>query len=40
MRTGVLYICYGAIGDVEDWLDDNLQDDFHLTIEELDDDLI
>ncbi len=37
---GVLYNCYGAVGEVEDWLDDHCEGDFSLVIDELDDDLI
>lgn len=40
MSYGVLYTCYGTIGEVEDWLDDHCQEEFHLVIEEMDEDLI
>ncbi len=40
MKHGVLYTCYGAIAEVEDWLDDQCEGDFHLVIEEIDDDLV
>ena len=40
MSYGVLYTCYGAIGEVEDWLDDHCEGDYHLVIEGMDDDLI
>ena len=40
MVHGVLYTCYGAIGEVEDWLDDHCEGEFHLVIEEIDDDLV
>lgn len=40
MTCGILYSCYGAIGEVEDWLDDHCQGDFDLVLEGMDEDLI
>jgi len=40
LTCGVLYNCYGAIGEVEDWLDDYCEGDFNLVIEGMDDDLV
>ncbi len=40
LTCGVLYTCYGAIGEVEDWLDDHCEGDVHLVIEGMDDDLV
>ncbi len=40
MTCGVLYTCYGTIGEVEDWLDDNCEADYELAIEGIADDLV
>ncbi len=40
MTCGILYSCYGTIGEVEDWLEDHCQGDFDLMLEGMDEDLV
>lgn len=40
LSFGVLYSTEGAVADVEDWLDDNCDGDWSLTVEGMDESLV
>jgi len=40
LAFGVLYTCYGAMWEIEDWLDDNCQGQHSLVIDTIDEDLV
>jgi len=40
LSFGVLYTCFGAMSEVEDWLDENCQGQHRLIIDTIDEDLV